>query len=139
MTLSRSITSPRLSEAEMFDGVLSSESCQSSIVLNRPSMGALSYILRHQENWPTGFQWDFSNCGTCAMGLCCALWDESSQANTAWFGRVAELLEIPTHDAFTIFIRPNISVNGRGHSNVSRITPEMIADEIDHYIVKHVR
>lgn len=29
----------------------------------------LAWLLRHKEYWPTGFVWDYSKIGSCAIGL----------------------------------------------------------------------
>ena len=46
---------------------------QKSPVLD-PSLKNLSYILRHREWWPDGFEWDYRYCASCAIGLCEKLW-----------------------------------------------------------------
>lgn len=43
-------------------------------LLSRPSVEALIYALRHPETWPAGFEWDYSECETCAIGLAQTLW-----------------------------------------------------------------
>jgi hypothetical protein len=42
--------------------------------VNRPTIGALSFALRHKELWPADFHWDYSRCETCAMGLARRMW-----------------------------------------------------------------
>jgi hypothetical protein len=42
--------------------------------LSKPSPAALAYILRHKELWPPGFEFDYSDCCYCAMGLADQLW-----------------------------------------------------------------
>lgn len=32
-------------------------------------LAGLSWRLRNRETWPPGFQWDYSRCRRCAMGL----------------------------------------------------------------------
>ena len=128
----------------MFDGVLTSEAGLPPVPLQRPSMSALAYVLRHPQTWPPGFKWDFSNCHTCAMGLCYRLWHERGPATAAWFGGVAELLGIPPRDAFALFVSPCLRPFRRADpaapsvapSIAPSITPDMIADEIDHYLAR---
>ncbi len=117
----------------MFDGLLTSDLGQTPIALDRPSMRALAYVLRHRETWPSEFVWDFATCGNCAMGLSYALWHKLEHPTAAWFGGVAELLRIPARDAFENFVESN------RWSDLKRpkITPEMIADEVDLYLVTH--
>jgi hypothetical protein len=51
---------------------------QKSPVLT-PSLESLSYILRHREWWPDGFEWDFQACSGCAIGLCEELFGHNPQ------------------------------------------------------------
>lgn len=46
--------------------------------LTTPSLGGLSWLLRHQEAWPEGFVWDYTECRACGMGLAIALWDKKT-------------------------------------------------------------
>jgi hypothetical protein len=45
--------------------------------LDKPSLHALSYALRHPDTWPEGFVWSYQNCRHCAMGLAHVLWEKS--------------------------------------------------------------
>jgi hypothetical protein len=42
--------------------------------LDKPSLHALSYALRHPDTWPRSFVWDYKKCDQCAMGLAHGLW-----------------------------------------------------------------
>ena len=98
-------------------------------------MSALAYLLRHPQTWPTGFEWDFGNCHTCAMGLSYALWHDQAPTSAAWFGGVAELLAISACASFAIFVAPSLrSAHGLDAHDIS---PEMIADEIEQYVITH--
>jgi len=44
--------------------------------LSHPSGAGLSYLLRHRELWPKGFNWDYGNFKTCAIGLAQEVWVE---------------------------------------------------------------
>ena len=46
--------------------------------LTKPSLKALSHILRHKELWPEGFKWYFGSCRSCAMGMAKILWEFKS-------------------------------------------------------------
>ena len=80
----------------------------------------LSFALRHPENWPPGFEWNYHDCHHCAMGLSKALWptclvEPSAEEMTRVFG-------IPDNDAKNIFL------GGRYGT-----TPEAIADKLDEF------
>jgi hypothetical protein len=40
----------------------------------QPSIKNLVHFLRHEELWPSGFQWYYTDPETCAIGLCCQYW-----------------------------------------------------------------
>ena len=42
--------------------------------LTKPSVEGLAYILRHTEEWPEGFTWDYGRLGGCALALTDSRW-----------------------------------------------------------------
>lgn len=98
--------------------------------LSRPSLRALSYLLRRPEMWPTGFAWYFGSCDTCAMGLAASLW---GWAHPNTWG-AAQRLDILHSDAIDIFGDVSMGAIGYGPVTHSEITPEMVADRIDQYL-----
>lgn len=42
--------------------------------LSVPSLRNLAYLLRHQELWPDGFEWNYCRTSTCAVGLSWCFW-----------------------------------------------------------------
>lgn len=42
--------------------------------LSKPSLTGLSYLLRHRELWPEGFNFYFMRCEDCAIGLAHRVW-----------------------------------------------------------------
>ena len=101
-------------------------------ITDTPSLEALSYALRHQETWPVGFEWDYSNCTTCAMGLTAQLWSAASpppsiNAVPRW---AFDHLHMPPAASCGIFLR----LGGRHHVRHANITPEHVADAIDAYL-----
>lgn len=107
----------------------------------------LSYTLRHPEMWPTNFVWDFSDCKSCAMGLSFQLWrkleerlppsEQHERRLSAWVGRMAATMEMPYEDAQRIFLFAKWAKRhwwNRG-PDFKAITPGMVADEIDRYII----
>jgi hypothetical protein len=87
--------------------------------LSKPSLEALSYLLRHREMWPAGFEWDCTYCDQCAMGLADRLWS-------------VYIEEVAPDDfpSAAILIDAN-SIRGIKWCDV---TPEMVADDIDAYL-----
>lgn len=56
-----------------FDGPLPLQRPEPQI---RPSLANLSTTLRHPEQWPAGFVWDYQFGHSCALGLAVRLWGE---------------------------------------------------------------
>jgi hypothetical protein len=50
----------------------------------QPDLAALAQLLREPERWPEGFEWDYSNRGTCAIGLCEAVFGIAIDQLTRW-------------------------------------------------------
>lgn len=108
---------------------------QKSPVLT-PSLENLSYILRHREWWPEGFEWGFAECRTCAIGLCQELWGHNPNRF------------FPEVDPFDHQLNPSyrhIFCDSRGKGGIlswiikpemSDVTPEQVADQIDRYLAK---
>ena len=115
--------------------------------LNRPSLHALSYVLRQPHMWPRNFHWNYSNCETCAMGLAHLLWHSIPSATQEDGASImAREFAIPFGISRSIFLGGTwtpikIEVTGalwwkqEIHSyNFERVTPEMVADQIDAYL-----
>lgn len=106
--------------------------------LDQPSLRALSHILRHKELWPKGFEWNFSKCSTCAMGLANKLWNLRDEAHTS---TISQHLKIHHHDATYLFTYDGYRQETKGRNLVEittspdgGVTPEMVADKIDEYL-----
>jgi hypothetical protein len=93
--------------------------------LSKPSLQALSHILRHKELWPKGFDWYFWKCTTCAMGLAWHLWKEVAYPSP-W--NIAATFAMPITKSEYIFFGDWVENDEMG------ITPEMVADQIDKYL-----
>lgn len=87
----------------------------------KPSLSALSFILRHKELWPEGFNWNYQSCSNCAMGLAHAVW--SKQVPEHDLMSMKEAFGISDSDGQRIFLKA-----AEGYHYV---TPERIADLID--------
>lgn len=102
--------------------------------LGKPSLEALSFMLRHREMWPAGFEWDYSECRNCAMGLAINLWNlrEHSTRDGSMTGCevMQKTFDISEKPADNIFYFAN---EARGLQE-SDVTPEMVADDIDAYL-----
>jgi hypothetical protein len=104
------------------------------VPLDHPSLEALSYLLRHKEYWPAGFEWEFQSYGSCALGLADKFWHNFGYEVDGMFA------DIPYTTYQKIFIhsdtKPPVKVfwlfrRERYHEEV---TPEMVADQIDDYL-----
>jgi hypothetical protein len=112
--------------------------------LDKPSLRALSYVLRHPNTWPEGFIWNYDNCESCAMGLAHELWDVSETENKNAASIMSRTFGISYEEADSIFMG---QVRGKPapwreygpkwwRSTVPRgdVSPEMVADAIDSYL-----
>lgn len=130
--------------------------------LDKPSLHALSYALRHPDTWPENFVWDYNDCQQCAMGLANAFWHkgrhQKSGKNTEgyeferpYISRAAKDFGIPYGKAVEIFfdsktitttelhrsyfgLGPNVPHQTLTKVEEKDVTPEMVADQIDKYL-----
>lgn len=115
--------------------------------LDKPSLHALSYALRHPDTWPKSFHWNYNKCDHCAMGLAHALWDSIPEANRSDGASImAREFAMPFGHARSIFMGGSwtptkTEVEGclwwkeTTHvMNLHAVTPEMVADQIDAYL-----
>ena len=94
--------------------------------LHQHAARELSFILRNRALWPNGFEWDYTRCETCAMGLAVRL-GMATRHNTL---AMTVPFNMSVEEAEKIFIE------ARHHFSVARmsdITPEHIADLLDAY------
>jgi hypothetical protein len=98
-------------------------------ISNQPSLRTLSFVLRHSELWPAGFEWYYGSCHTCAMGLARRLWDE----------RVKQPTLVCMMEVFGINSRAAGQIFCSAYDRWSDITPEMVADRIDSILPTHKR
>lgn len=121
--------------------------------LGKPSLEALSYALRHPETWPDGFYWHFSECENCAMGLAASLWGKirvglnlvepeltDEELNRRTVSDIARLFAMPYLKADAIFMGRGDWMPTKGHffksKDFNAVTPEMVADQIDKYLLE---
>lgn len=117
--------------------------------LGKPSLHALSYALRHPDTWPEGFVWNYGSCERCAMGLARALWRQIPKANNdSGASIMARQFAMPYGAASSIFMGTDLKWLPtdnftEGHlwwkrymrrANYGRVTPEMVAAQIDRYL-----
>jgi len=93
----------------------------------KPELNNLSHILRNKNLWPEGFEWDYSHCHTCAMGLAHKLWKE--QIEYPLTNVMAKVFDMSSEAAGDIF-----TGMGKTLEDEQNITPEQVADAIDAYI-----
>jgi hypothetical protein len=102
--------------------------------LDKPSLEALSYVLRNRDLWPADFVWDYKECSQCAMGLAIELWNLKWE-NTTRCELLRNTMNMKNEDAMAIFY---LAAEKPERKN-KYITPEMIADDIDQYLTKTSR
>lgn len=120
--------------------------------LEKPSLIALSYSLRHPDTWPENFVWDYSSCDHCAVGLTLQLWyqhsdpcqgydhDDNIKVFKTW---IAKKMSIPYEVSERIFfnIQNDTVVYGTWRKKAyiqktfDTVTPDQVADAIDKYLV----
>ncbi len=104
-------------------------------MLSEPSLEALSFALRNPDFWPEvnegRFEWDYSNCENCAMGLSAAIWNfELPDADEEdVYGYIAEKFRMPRHAAMEIF-----NTRGVDYDRYRTVTPDIVAVWIDDYL-----
>ena len=96
---------------------------------NKPTIGALSFVLRHKELWPAGFEWDYSRCETCAMGLARLMWpkhveDHNTDSMVKAFGISHDRAGRIFTGSYTYYTRGQIS-------GYEPVRPEHVADALD--------
>jgi hypothetical protein len=117
--------------------------------LSKPSLHALSYVLRHPHTWPKNFYWDYNECENCAMGLAHLLWHSIPTATPKDGASImAREFAVPFAVSRSIFLGgtwtpTEVKMTGvlwwksEKHSmDFDRVTPEMVADQIDAYLAK---
>lgn len=130
--------------------------------LDKLSLHALSYALRHPDTWPEGFVWNYHRCESCAMGLAHQLWKSKVPITCPDNGasRMAHTFAMPYEAAKSIFLgmegseaadwMPGEAITqtkNTGHlwwkkssttthyfSDHVAVSPEMVADQIDAYL-----
>lgn len=118
-----------------------------------PSLRMLAAILRDKSRWPVGFEWDYSHCLTCAMGLAARLWMGMSATDfTAPFKSTVQyqvgnapqiLFNMSIEEDDPIFRNAQCRFVKKPCDGISifdifscrsQVTPENVADAIDTYL-----
>ena len=94
--------------------------------LHQHAARELSFILRNRALWPAGFEWDYSQCENCAMGLAFSLGMVAEAAGVQMMMR----FNIPAAEALKIFINAGRQIVVE---DAPTILPEHIADLLDAY------
>lgn len=109
---------------------------------HKPSLKRLVYLLRHKETWPRGFTWYFGSCLTCAMGLSARFWNYSlttkknnSEDAMDITGEQFGLSRSCASTLFGLFSQNTEDDGGLSVKKIDTVTPEMVADRIDEYLV----
>jgi hypothetical protein len=101
-------------------------------ILSKPSLATLSFILRNKELWPEGFEWDYTSCLSCAMGLAIRLgWVANEPLNIfKMLKNATEAFNLSKKAAESIFIYARLFYGISMHE----VTPIHVADLIDSYL-----
>lgn len=115
------------------------------IDLSKPSLSGLSYLLRNNAIWPIGFKWDFSTTETCALGLASEYWDVplhggrefakqhfgmgQADALNIFYGKGDWAPKLKVHTLARLFLGDAVVC--------SNVSPDMVADAIDDYVLCH--
>lgn len=115
------------------------------------SLPRLSFLLRHRELWPSQFRWNYGNFDNCAVSLARSYWfipavgvipsrnlyhyfglDRASYQNIFigggdWVPLKSRLM------TFLTWAFPTMSWKS-ARKDLSQVTPEMVADQIDLYL-----
>lgn len=90
----------------------------------------LAALLRDRSRWPDGFEWDFYDCRTCAMGLSQKTWKPEREKNPT-VASTAALIGISVEKAHEIFAaRPSVVWYNNGPRRLG-VTPEDIAADLE--------
>ena len=115
------------------------EAEQLFVDLDKPSLQGLSYVLRHKELWPEGFEWNYRDCRRCAMGLAVELWQEvkwhwedGERNNITSPEIMAKAFPIEKIAAHEIFCGAAYVHN----IYMGKVRPAMVADDIDAYLAR---
>jgi hypothetical protein len=96
--------------------------------VNRPTIGALSFALRHKELWPADFHWDYTRCETCAMGLARRMWPQHvAEANLASMVAAFGI----QHDTAAYLFTGSYYMRGALLGGFDPVQPEHVADALD--------
>lgn len=89
--------------------------------LSKPSLKAAIALLRDRAKWPEGFEWDYSQCNTCAMGLFRDVWAQDRRA-------------VPYETVSLLGIDPENAYIFSSMVPHAHITPEIIADKLEELV-----
>lgn len=92
-----------------------------------PSLAYLANHLRHPENWPKGFEWNFNHCSTCALQLAHELWPEQIPGIDMSWSVLA--FDLSVDAAAGIFCRKFL-----GHFSRDYVRPITVARRIERYL-----
>ena len=101
---------------------------RTTALLAAPTLEGLAYALRHREVWPEGFEWDYSLCETCAIGMARELWDSTRNLDLPDIFNISVMFNISVDTAFDIFVWLGLD------STCATITPDYVAAAIDRYL-----
>jgi len=113
----------------------------------KPTLRDLSALLRNRAAWPSGFEWDFEHCRTCAMGLANRAFslgyeDHSIRSMIGAFMGHFNLSEQDAEDLFLLNKGSSYRKTFMGipipfvEADFADVTPNKVAAAIDRYLAR---
>ena len=103
-------------------------------LLTKPSLSTLAFVLRHRELWPADFEWDYTECAQCALGVGIRLgWLVGSDNLEHVIDSAKAAFAISEDIAESIFCNAEASFPG---VRFGEVTPEHVADLIDAHLAR---
>lgn len=94
-----------------------------SAVPEKPDAAFLSAVLRDPSRWPAGFEWNYTSCDTCALGLMGALVGNPEYNRSD----AIDDFKLSGTESYDIFCRAHVSLGKR----MRHVTPTDVADALD--------
>lgn len=136
------MSEPKETEMNTQTSNLDAEVHALSRIAGKPSLTALAYALRHPETWPEGFEWDYGDCESCAMGLAGELWAKVD--GVLYRDWIARSMAMPYRAVDDIFFELGWTKTVRRRflrravvtevQDMDSVGPDDVADAIDRYL-----
>jgi hypothetical protein len=95
-----------------------------------PDAAFLSAVLRDPSRWPAGFEWDYSHCAMCAVGMASLLWNREVTPG---------VMSAETGIDFHVVVDAFYNLDEKHGVSMGEITPSNVADALDAAIASQVQ